>query len=106
MAGFQVEGLDVKHGDKLRVWLEISVAKVLRCMIITTPREGCGMYGEEVTLVLDSWRDFSVGSWICKTSFLHQRLYLALSRAESSYLVQCKDQTKLSDDSIQLVEAK
>ena len=32
MAGFQVEGLDVKHGNKLRVWLEISVAKILRCI--------------------------------------------------------------------------
>jgi hypothetical protein len=63
------------------------------------------MNGEEVTLELGSRRDFSVGSWICKTSFLHQRLYLALLPAESSYLVQCKDQKKLFDDSIQLVEA-
>jgi hypothetical protein len=31
VAGFQVEGLDVKHGNKLHVWLELSVTKVLRC---------------------------------------------------------------------------
>ena len=63
------------------------------------------MYGEEATVESGSWRDFSVGSWICKTSFLHQRLYLALSSAESSQLVQCKDPKKSSDDAIQLVEA-